>query len=51
MTAGSDFHHDGGEGMAALRTKVMPRDSYELADILRNGDYALEIAENSVILP
>lgn len=51
VTAGSDFHHDGGEGMAALRTKVMPKDSYELADILRNGDYALEIAENSVILP
>lgn len=51
VTAGSDFHHDGGEGMAALRTAELPDDSYRLADILRGGDYAFEIAENSIILP
>lgn len=51
VTAGTDYHHKDGEGMAALRTKVRMTDSYELADVLRSGDYALEIGGCSVILP
>lgn len=50
-TAGSDFHHENGEGLAALRTKVLPEDTYALAEILRKGDYVFEIGENSVIIP
>lgn len=51
VTAGSDYHHKDGEGMAALRTKTRIADSYELADVLRSGDYALEVGGCSVILP
>lgn len=51
VTAGSDFHHDGGEGMAALCTKTLPRDSYELADVLRGCDYVFEIGGKSIVLP
>ena len=52
-TIGSDFHHKnvGHEGVAALRTKVLPKDSYELAKILQSGDYIFDIADNEIILP
>ncbi len=51
-TAGSDFHHDkpGHCGTSALRTKVLPKDSFELAEILRNRDYLFEILD-SLVLP
>lgn len=53
MTIGSDFHHKdmGHEAVSALRTKTLPNDSFELAKILRSGDYIFEIGENSIVLP
>ena len=53
ITAGSDFHHvnRGHEAVSALRTSVIPEDSFELAKILKSGDYALEIGETSIVLP
>lgn len=51
LTAGSDFHHINGEKMAALLTDRLVHNSFELADILREQNYALEISENSIILP
>ncbi len=51
LTAGSDFHHEDGEKMSALLTDIPIGDSFELADVLRKQNYALEIAENSIILP
>lgn len=52
-TAGSDFHHPnkGHEAVSALRTKTLPNDSFELAQILKSGDYIFEIGENSIVLP
>ena len=52
-TAGSDFHHPnlGHEAVSALRTKQIPQDSFDLAKILRSGDYAFEIGENVIVLP
>lgn len=52
-TAGSDFHHlnQGHEGVSALRTKVLPEDSFELAKILKSGDYIFEIGEDSIVIP
>lgn len=52
-TAGSDFHHKdvGHEGVSALRTKFLPSDTFELAEILKSGDYLLEIGGDSLILP
>lgn len=51
ITAGTDFHHFGHEGMAALRTKTLPSDSFELAQLLKNRDYILEVADNNIIIP
>lgn len=53
ITAGSDFHHvnQGHEAVSALRTSIIPSDSFELATLLKNGDYALEIGETSIVLP
>lgn len=52
-TAGSDFHHKnlGHEAVSAIKTKDLPKDSYELAKILKSGDYALEIGEDAIVLP
>lgn len=52
-TAGSDFHHPGRghEGISAVRTKTLPKDSYELAEILKSGDYIMEIGKNAIVLP
>ncbi|MBS7298672.1 MAG: PHP domain-containing protein [Eubacteriales bacterium] len=51
--AGSDFHHpdQGHEAVSALRTKVMPKTSFDIAKILRSGDYIFEIGENTILLP
>lgn len=48
--AGTDFHEYGREGAAAIRTKTMPGDSFELAELLKTGDYLLEIGGNAIVL-
>lgn len=52
-TIGSDFHHKGvdHEAVSALRTKFLPKDSFELVEILKSGDYLFEIGEKALILP
>ena len=53
ITAGSDYHHKdrGHEGVSALRVKSLPRDGFELAKLLKNGDYLFEIGGEQIILP
>lgn len=51
VLAGTDFHEYGREGAAAVRTKIMPKDSFELAKLIKSGDYLLEIGGNSIVLP
>lgn len=52
ITSGSDFHHPNSnhEGVSALRTRLLPKDSFELAEILKSGDYLMEVSGNSLIL-
>lgn len=52
-TAGTDFHDYSAhhQGLSALRTSVLPQDSFELADILRRGDYLFEIGRKAIVLP
>ena len=52
VTAGSDLHYPdkGHSGTSAMRTAVLPKDSFELAQIMKTGDYLLEIG-NNIILP
>lgn len=49
ITGGSDFHIPGEEDMICLRTKVLPKDSFELARILKSMDYVLDISGNIII--
>lgn len=51
VTAGSDFHHRSHEGTAAMRTTRCPKTSFDVADMLREGDYLLEIGRHHLILP
>ncbi|MBP3436252.1 MAG: PHP domain-containing protein [Clostridia bacterium] len=53
VTAGSDFHHrnQNHEGVSSLRSAVLPKDSFELAKLLKSGDYLLEIGRNNIIIP
>lgn len=50
-TAGSDFHEEAHLGSAALLSKTLPEDSFELAELLKSGDYLLEIGENAIVIP
>ena len=52
-TAGGDYHHKnrGHEGVSAIRTKVLPADSFELAEVLKSGDYLFEVGGNALVLP
>ena len=53
VTAGSDFHHPDRkhEGVSAILTKTLPSESFDIADILRSGDYLLEAGINHIIIP
>ncbi len=53
ITGGSDFHHKnrGHEGAIALRVRQMPQDSYDVAALLKSGDYVFELGGHSLILP
>lgn len=52
ITVGSDFHNlnKNYEGLSALRTDRLPDDSFDLAKILKSGNYLAEIG-NSLIMP
>lgn len=50
-TVGTDFHHPTHEGLCAMRVRQMPRDSFDLAAILRSGDYVFEIGGDAIVLP
>ena len=49
--AGGDCHSLGDEGLVALRTRKLPTDSFEIAEILKTGDYVFEIGGGSLWLP
>lgn len=53
VSAGTDFHHLGRkhEGAAALRSKEEITDSFQLAKVLKSGDYLLEIGGSAIVLP
>ncbi len=51
ITAGTDYHNPGRDGLAALRCKGLPDDSFAVATLLKSRDYLLEIARNNIIIP
>ncbi len=53
ITAGSDFHHANRkhEGVSAILTKSLPEKSFDIAQILKSGDYLLEAGRKNIIIP
>ncbi len=52
LTAGTDFHHpDRQVPSVALRVRQLPKDSFELAQILKGKDYCFESAGYIILLP
>lgn len=49
VTGGSDTHAEGDECCISMLSRVLPEDSFELARILRSGDYLFDIGGNIVI--
>lgn len=49
-TCGTDFHHDGHQGLGATLTKTLPENSYGVAEILKSKDYLFNLA-GSIIIP
>ena len=48
-TCGSDFHHEGHQGLGAIMTKTLPDDSLGLAQILKSRDYLFNVSGDIVI--
>ena len=48
-TCGSDFHHDGHEGVGGILAKTLPKDTFQLASLLKSRDYLFNISGNIVI--
>ncbi len=49
-TMGTDYHHEGHHNLCSTRTKILPKDSFELASTLKANDFIFEIT-GSIILP
>lgn len=49
ITGGTDFHHLGHQGMCFLRTKEKPKDSFELARIIKSRDYVFDVWGNIIV--
>ena len=47
--AGTDYHHPTHEGLAITCAKTLPRDSYELAALIKSRDYIFDIGGFCVI--
>ena len=49
-TCGTDFHHEGHQGLGSILVKELPEDSFGIAEILKSGDYLFNVA-GSIIIP
>jgi histidinol phosphatase-like PHP family hydrolase len=45
MTGGSDAHRPGEEGLSGITADLLPKDSFELADLIRSGKYEVIVHE------
>ncbi len=49
IMTGTDYHHFGHEGLCSILTKEPVCDSYKLAEILKSGDYLIDIGGYKVL--
>ena len=48
--AGTDYHHPGHQGMAAIRTQKPLCNTHDIVEVLKNGEYLMEIG-GCIVLP
>ncbi len=48
-TCGSDFHDEPSFGLALMKSKTLPEDSFELAEIIKSRDYLFDVSGTTVI--
>lgn len=49
ITAGSDYHDKGWGALCSVRFKKIPADSFDIAKLLKSGDYILEVGDDIII--
>ena len=49
VTVGTDLHHPGHEGAAALRARILPKTGKDLVALLRSRDYIFEIGGHPLL--
>ena len=49
-TMGTDYHHEGHHNLCATRARTLPKDSFEVAELLRTGDFICEMT-GTILLP
>lgn len=49
ISGGTDFHIAGHEGCCMIRTKFKPKTSFDIAEVLKNGDFLFDIGGNIVV--
>lgn len=50
IVGGTDYHHPGHEGLTAMRSKAIIKDSFELAAVIKSRAYLLDIG-GCIVLP
>ncbi|MDP4132610.1 MAG: PHP domain-containing protein [Bacillota bacterium] len=50
IAGGSDFHHEGQAGQCSMLSKTNPKDSFDIASILKSGDYLFDIWGCKIII-
>ena len=50
VTGGTDFHHPNHQGCCLLRTKTKLENAHDVAEVLRSGDYVLDVF-GTILLP
>lgn len=48
-TMGTDFHHPNHDNLCATRTAILPENSRELAELLKSGNFILELGDKIII--
>ncbi len=49
-TCGTDFHHNTHHGLGGILSKTLPKDTFELAELLKSRDFLFNVA-GSVVIP
>lgn len=49
VSGGSDFHHEGHQGGCFMRTRKKPKDSFDIAKIIKEKDFLFDVKGNIII--